>query len=235
MRFEEKAARYHPKASIQKKVADWVSEWIETDCSGLSGLELGAGTGLFTRHLGLRDFKDFRATDIAESMLEEGKRRLPALKWEKQDAWFWDERTVDRIYSCSLLQWASEPDKVLSNWVRMLHPKGRVLAGLFVVGSLREFVNGVEGFSALEWRSSDEWTSLFEGAGFRVVRVESRSDAISYSSPREALRAIHDIGAISERRMSGAALRRCLSQLEGAQSPSFDVSWESIRLECEVR
>ena len=57
-------------------------KWIEEDCSSLSALELGAGTGLFTRHLALRAFKSFRATDVSGSMIAEGELRLPKVNWE---------------------------------------------------------------------------------------------------------------------------------------------------------
>ena len=139
MKFDQKAFQYHEKASIQKKVADWFSQWIDKDCSRLAGLELGAGTGLFTRYLALRSFREFCATDISHSMLHEGKARLPNICWEIQDAWRLEARKADRVYACSLLQWANDPISVLSVWRDALLENGRLLVCFFIEGSLEEF------------------------------------------------------------------------------------------------
>ena len=97
MRFNRKALEYHEKADIQKIAADWCSEWIESDCSGLHGLELGAGTGLFTKHLALRGYESLRATDQAERMIDQGRKRLPMVAWDELDAWRCESNPVDRV------------------------------------------------------------------------------------------------------------------------------------------
>ena len=232
MRFDRKAAQYHEKADIQKLVADWGAEWIERDCQGLKALELGAGTGLLTRHLALRGFDPLIASDLSEQMLDEGRKRLPIVRWERLDAWGTLPH-VDRIYASSLLQWAPDPVAVLKNWNASLESGGRALDCLFAKGSLKEFVTRRSEFAAFPWRRKKEWNEHFESAGFRVLRVESRKDVVSYESAREALRAIHDVGAIRERRMGPGALRRFLDECDRATAGSFELSWRALRIECE--
>ncbi len=235
MRFDQKAPRYHEKADIQKIVADWGSEWIERDCGDLRALELGAGTGLFTRHLALRGFREFRATDLSSSMVQEGRHRLPLVDWGELDAWRCETDPVDRIYSSSLLQWALEPEDVLKNWRNALAAGGKVLVCLFVKGSLSEFADVDARFAAFPWRSESEWIARFEEAGFDVLRNETRSDLIAFDSPREALRSLHDIGAVEERRMSAAELRRFLRSCERGEESPFEVSWKAMKIECVRR
>ncbi len=232
MRFDQKASFYHENASIQKRVADWCSKWIERDCSQLTGLELGAGTGLLTKHLALRGFRDFCASDISRSMLEEGRARLPLIRWEKQDAWQIGSRKVDRIYACSLLQWAKNPDEVLSQWRRALLKDGRLLTCFFIEGTLEEFGRLDPRFSAFAWKCENEWIEIFRASNMEILRSETRSDVVSYESPRAALRHIHDIGAINENRMNPFELRRLLELSESRQSGNFDVSWRTMRVEC---
>ena len=232
MRFDRKAAQYHDSADIQKLVADWCGEWIERDCQGLEAIELGAGTGLLTRHLALRGFESFIATDLSERMLEQGRVRLPMVDWRLLDAWSRELPTVDRVYASSLLQWAPDPLEILRNWHSTLTPNGRVLAGFFAKGSLKEFVKRRSEFSAIPWRRKKEWVELFEEAGFRVLRVDSRRDLVSYGSAREALRAIHDMGAIKDRRMGIGELRRFLKECDAATKGSFELSWRALRIEC---
>lgn len=233
MKFDQKASHYHKKASIQKKVADWCSEWIDQDCSQLTGLEFGAGTGLFTKHLALRGFRDFCATDISQSMLEEGKTRLPFVRWEKQDAWLPTSRKVDRIFACSLLQWAENPIGVLNQWRESLVGNGRLLACFFIQGSLEEFARLDPSFPAFPWKCEAEWNRFFTESNFEILRSETRTDVLSYESPRSALRHIHDIGAISENRMKPFQLRRLLETTENCRKEKFNLSWQTMRLECK--
>ncbi len=233
MRFDEKAFQYHEKASIQKTVADWCAEWIERDCSKLVGLELGAGTGLLTKHLGLRGFSDFCATDISSSMLREGEARLPLVRWEWQDAWRLEKRKADRIYACSLLQWAPHPLEVLREWREALRPGGRILACFFIEDSLREFSHKDPHFPAFPWKSESEWVDLFRESDLRIRRRDTRLDTIAYSTGQEALRHIHDLGAVSPNRMSHSQLRRFLEKLDQSKDAGFKLSWRSLRVECE--
>jgi SAM-dependent methyltransferase len=235
MRFNRKASVYHEKADIQKISADWCSEWIERDCGGLRAIELGAGTGLFTRHLALRGFDSLLATDKSKQMLEEGRKRLPMVEWAELDAWGCETASIDRIYASSLLQWAHDPVSVLKNWRNALELKGRVLVCLYIEGSLEEFVKELPDFSALQWRSELEWLGFFREAGFDVSRSESRDDVISYASSREALRAIHDLGAIEERRMSPGELKRFLNDCDRRFENRFGLSWKTLKIECVNR
>ena len=232
MRFGRKASVYHEKADIQKISADWCSEWIERDCGDLRALELGAGTGLFTRHLALRGFDSLLVTDKSKHMLEEGRKRLPMVEWAELDAWQCEAALVDRIYTSSLLQWAKDPVMVLENWRNALETNGRVLVSLYIEGSLEEFVKERPDFSALQWRNEPEWLGFFRDAGFEISRSEVREDVISYASSREALRAIHDVGAIEERRMSPGELKRFLKDCDRRFDDRFELSWKALKVEC---
>jgi malonyl-CoA O-methyltransferase len=235
VRFSLKANSYHRKADIQKVIADWCTEWIEADVRNLRALELGAGTGLLTRHLALRGFEELVATDISLQMLEEGRRRIPFVTWRKLDAWVEREEPVDRLYACSLLQWAKDPAAVLENWRRNLVPGGKLLAGVFLKGSLSEFEKVSDRFPALSWRDADQWIEYFERAGFDVLRKETRVDTVSFLTAREALRSLHDIGAVEERRMSLSDLRRFLVRCEEEHKSPFLMTWKAMRIECISR
>ena len=232
MSFDRKAARYHEKANIQKVVADWCSEWMERDCKGLRAIELGAGTGLLTRHLALRGFESLKATDLSPQMLEEGRARLPMARWELLDAWDLRVEEVDRLYASSLLQWAPDPVAALRSWRDALAPGGRVLTSFFAKGSLKQFILRRSEFSAIPWRRKRDWRGLFEEAGFRVLRIDSRRDLVTYESAREALRAIHDMGAIKERRMKIGELRSLLKECDADSKEAFELSWRALRIEC---
>lgn len=234
MNFDKKAGLYHQNARIQKIVADWCAEWIEEDCSTLSALELGSGTGLFTRHLALRAFESLRATDLSRSMIDEGKSRLPDVDWAELDAWECESAAkVDRLYACSLLQWSENPLETLEKWRNALAPKGRFLGCLFVEGSLKELIGEEFRLGEFEWRSEQQWLTCFEQSNYDIRRWDTRLDEEIYDSPMQALRHLHDLGATTNRNANPGKLKQHLKRLE-THSGRFKVSWKTLRLEGSV-
>jgi alkylation response protein AidB-like acyl-CoA dehydrogenase len=61
--FDRHAGRYDTHATVQREAAAWLAEWLPQIIDG-HALELGAGTGLFTRHLATRATQ-LVATDTA--------------------------------------------------------------------------------------------------------------------------------------------------------------------------
>lgn len=236
MRFGERATRYRNSAVVQREVAAWCAEWLERDVAGLSALELGAGSGLFTELLAERGFGSLIASDLSQRMVEEGRRHAPAAEWREADAWERQPARCDRLYACSVLQWADEPQRVLENWRDSLKPGGRVLAALFVKGSLREFAAGNGRFSALAFRSSEAWRQLFHDAGFDVLRHDTKQSVQQYDSAVAALRSLHDTGAVSPRKMGTAELRALLAERETEylKDGCFPLTWEALRVEAQL-
>ncbi|MEM9157938.1 MAG: methyltransferase domain-containing protein [Verrucomicrobiota bacterium] len=236
MRFGEKAKQYREKATIQREVADWCAEWIGDDGQGLSAVEFGAGSGLFTERLLRKGFGRVLASDVSERMVEEGRRVLPGAEWRVCDAWEacgLNEGEFDCLYSCSLLQWAKEPTDVLRKWGRCLKIGGRGLATIFVEGSLKEFLEGDPDFGAVKFRFSDEWVRSFEAAGLSVERWDEMERVLKYESVLKGLHSLHDIGAVEEGRKSVGALRAFLKERDHAYRGNgyFPVTWKVLRVE----
>ena len=109
------------------------------------------------------------------------------------------------------------------------------MCGLFVSGSLEAFIQVDPRFAAFPWRSEAEWLELFREAGLEPLRSESRADTIVYPSSRAALRSLHDIGAIEERRMGSGELRRFLKACGESSTNGFPLAWKTMRVECVKR
>jgi SAM-dependent methyltransferase len=237
MRFGEKAFQYDSRANEQIRVARWLSEWLETDVSGMKGLEFGSGTGIFTSHLVKQGFVDLVASDQSERMLEIGMSAVPQANWLRVDAWQAPELPlVDRIYSSSLLQWARDPVSVFKRWKSCLKPKGKMLLSIFIEGSLREFQDIDPGFSALQWRNEDEWMDQLKAVGFRIERYDTMENQLHFRSSKEALHSLHDIGAVREKRMTIGSLRNLLRECDRRCGPRgyVPLTWNSLKVECSV-
>ena len=234
MRFGEKALVYNRWAIPQKRSAEWVAEWIEKDCSGLRGLEMGAGTGVFTQHLIDRGFERLTAVEKSIRMAAEGRKSFPACEWIVGDAWCFNGSPVDRIYSCSLLQWATDPLSALKLWRRNLSDSGRLLCGIYTLGSLAGFQKIDPSFSAVTWRSANDWYELLTQAGFHVQRMEEKEDVDRFDNSKEALHSIHCVGAVNERRRTVSQLRSFLRECDATSPGGFSVEWRTLRIEATV-
>jgi len=232
VRFGERALVYDRWAIPQRRSADWTAEWIESKALGLRALEFGAGTGLFTQHLEGRGFDEIVAVEMSIRMAAEGRRRFPQFHWIEANAWDPPRISADRIYSCSVLQWVDDPLAVLRRWRERLSPQGRLLCGVYVHGSMASFQSIDSGFAALRWRDSETWRSAFTDVGFSVSRAAEREDADVFPNACDALRSIHRVGAVGERRKSVGELRDFLDACDKRFPEGFPVEWRSLRIEC---
>jgi malonyl-CoA O-methyltransferase len=234
MRFESKAASYTDAAAVQGLLAEWVAEWVEPAWPDqLRVLELGAGTGLLTRHLARRG--RLTATDISSRMLQEGRRRLPDVRWEIADAWNPVGAPVDRLYSSAALHWTSDPQRTFQVWHRMLAPGGRMVHGLFVPPTLPELEAVGGDVFPLRWRPAAEWIDAAENAGFQVLRWETKSLLQEHANVRDFLRQLHDTGVTAARPRFGAGrLRSIIKELDRRYAGTdgrVSVTWSLLRFE----
>lgn len=208
--FDRRAARYDTHAAMQKEAAAWLAEWLPVRIDG-PALELGAGTGIFTRHLLERDTQ-LIATDIAPRMVETGSANSGGARWVVADAstppaghnYHW-------IFTCSLVQWLPDPAAAFRRWHDLADPSARLVAGWFVTGTMEEFFRTCPTSSPCAWRSPEEWRALLHEAGWRIGRMETRTFARRHADTKSFLREIHNLGAFVPRRVGPGKLRGILS------------------------
>lgn len=233
MRFGEKASGYVESACIQNEIAQWCAQWIGEPDPNARCVEFGAGPGVFTKYLVEAGVGNVVATDASIRMVDEGRVRIPSVDWKVEDAWEPALTGVDRIYSSSLLQWASDPVAVLKKWRATLNENGKLLATIFIEGSMKELLAVDPEIQAFEWRSDSDWLAAFEESGFRVLKNEIRKDCLLYSNALEAFRSLHSIGAVNEGRFGPGKLRRILKAVDSvyAESGKVPVTWRTLRVE----
>ena len=232
--FSRAAQTYRQHAHVQRVIADWLAEWLPTHRVGRA-LELGAGPGVFTERL-LPWSGDLVATDISPAMCAAGRAALPNITWKTMSAetplpgpWNW-------MLSSSMLQWVSDPRRVFTAWNAQLAPGGRILAGLFIEGSLPELRGLVPHDSPFRWRTAEEWkAAITTTTGLRLLRDECRPHIHEYPSALEFWRTLHGIGAAPERRLSTADLRSVLRAYDAryASLRGVRATWMLYRFEAE--
>ena len=211
--FDRRAAQYERHAPVQREAAEWLAEWLPEELDG-PALELGAGTGLFTKHLARRT-PQLVATDVAPNMVQAGKESLPEVEWTIADASAPPgDRNYRWILSCSLVQWLPDPAAAFRAWHQAAAAGARLVSGWFAHGTMTEFFDLCPEASPFVWRDADEWRDLLTAAGWSVQRHETRLFVRRYEDSAAMLRQVHSAGAIVPRRLGAGRLRRTLREYD---------------------
>jgi malonyl-CoA O-methyltransferase len=209
-RFGARAGSYELHAGLQRAVADKLAGYLP-ELERPRVLELGCGTGLFSRHLVKRyPGGHFVLTDVAPAMIAECRRNLAPLgpaqiSFEVMDAGeAGGHAELDLIVSSMTLHWLPDPVASLARLSRFLAPRGLLLYATL----------GPESFA--EWRATladqDLSTGLAEIRQLPGVVEEERltpdADTLSF------LRRMKAVGGLTPREgyspLSAGALRRAI-------------------------
>ena len=207
--FDRCAPQYEEHAPIQREAAAWLAEWLPATISGTS-LELGAGTGFFTRHLVAKTEK-LVASDIAPRMVRAGAIAFPTARWivagatepPRNEAYHW-------IFSSSLNQWLPDPRRTLRQWHEISAPGARLLSGWFIRGTLADFFATCPEASPFVWRGVNEWLEIFRESGWSPLRHQARDFVSKHRDSATMLRQIHNAGAAVPRRIGVSRLRQAM-------------------------
>lgn len=234
--FSGAARTYSDHAAVQETMAGWLAEWLPPpDKRTGRALELGAGTGGFTRRL-LPWKGELVASDASTDMCREARESLPGVRWDVMNA---EEPTggpYDRIFACSMLQWVDNPRAVFTAWRQALRPGGRVLAGLYAEGSLPE-LRGLTRWTPLTWRLPVEWAEHLALAGLYPLRDETATRVFRHPSALHLLRSLHGVGAAPFHQFAPGRLRRILRDYDALHRDEQGVrsTWVFHRFEAERR
>jgi len=208
--FSARAGSYELYAGLQSAIAERLARFLP-ELTRPRVLELGCGTGLFSRHL-VRCYPEgrFVMTDVAPPMIAECRRNLASLgaadiSYEVMDAGQpGGHAGLDLIVSSMTLHWLADPVSSLERLRRLLTP-----GGLLLYATL-----GPESFA--EWRAGLASCGLESGLAdvsplpgvLEEQRLAPDADTLSF------LRRMKAIGGLTPRegytRLSPGALRRAI-------------------------
>jgi len=209
-RFGARAESYELHAGLQRAVADRLARLLPPlDCPRV--LELGCGTGLFSRHL-IKRYPNgsFVLTDVAPAMIAECRRNLaplgtPHISFEVMDAGeAGGHAELDLIVSSMTLHWLADPVASLERLRQFLAPDGVMLYATL----------GTDSF--VEWRDVLAREGLASGLAdisslpgvVEEERLAPDTDTLSF------LRRIKAVGGLTPKEgyapLSPGALRRAI-------------------------
>ncbi|ADH86892.1 alpha/beta fold hydrolase [Desulfurivibrio alkaliphilus] len=160
-RFSRAAATYDANAEIQGQTLELLAGRLPPDQEVKSVLELGCGTGNWTRRLldGLPR-AHITALDFSEEMLRQAREKCPPsprlelLCREGEDFLAANRQLFDLITANATLQWFADLPRSLAMIREALTPGGRLLTTIFGGQSLRELDAGLQAVTGGEIRAA---------------------------------------------------------------------------------
>jgi malonyl-CoA O-methyltransferase len=233
--FSAAAGTYESAAGAQIRAAGLLADRLGRLPAGARVLELGCGTGLFTRRLLERLDADARilATDLSPAMIERSRVGLddPRLGFAVLDAEAPDAAggPFHLIASSLAAQWFADLPATLARLRTLLAPGGRLL--IATLGE-RTFAEWRAAHAALGLRSgvmdypdADTLAALVPGA-----RIESERFAIAHADGKAFLHSLDAVGAGTprpgHRPLPAGTLRRIMASLGRPCS----ITWEILIL-----
>lgn len=200
--FSRAAASYDSVAELQRDVGTQLLERLPAGSEPSRWLDLGCGTGYFTRALASRFNRSSGvALDIAEGMLNHARplggaehfiagdaERLPL-----QDA------SLELIFSSLAVQWCADFEAVLGEAFRALKPGGIFAFASLCTGTLselRESWQQVDGLVHVNrFREFARYEQLCAASGMRIVALENRPHVLHYPDVRSLTHELKALGA----------------------------------------
>ena len=196
---------YEGAARLQRQMGDaMLATLTQPVPQSAAVVDLGCGTGWYTRQLAQRFGAHTVGVDLAPGMLayaQSKARGLETIQWLEADAERLPlaDQSVDLIYSNLMIQWCRHPQGVLRECLRVLRPGGQLRVSTLLLGTLRELQHAwaladphnshVNGFlSATDFAAS-------AGEILPVAQWRSQMIVLDYSSPMALMNELRQLGA----------------------------------------
>jgi malonyl-CoA O-methyltransferase len=200
--FSRAAASYDSVAELQRDVGTQLLARLPLDFIPARWLDLGCGTGYFTRALGSR-FTEGQglALDIAQGMLNHARPLGGAEHFIAGDA----ERlplqdsTCELIFSSLAVQWCADFEAVLSEAFRVLKPGGIFAFASLCTGTLfelRESWRQVDGLVHVNrFREFARYEQACAASGLHTLSLANLPHVLHYPDVRSLTHELKALGA----------------------------------------
>lgn len=200
--FKKNFKSYDDNAFVQKEMAEQLIKLIP-DNNFSKVLEIGTGTGIFTRLLAEKiSFKDFYANDIVSESVQYLEKVLNGAIFIKGDAELIEfPRNLSLVASNATLQWVCDPCEMFSRISSSLKSKGLFVFSTFGAANFAEFrdITGV----GLNYLPVAELKKTLE-KDFEIIEIFEEQKTLYFKSFRDILKHIKYTGVngVSRQRLS---------------------------------
>ncbi|UZE05860.1 malonyl-ACP O-methyltransferase BioC [Pseudomonas corrugata] len=200
--FSRAAASYDSVAELQRDVGQQLLEQLPASLVPGRWMDVGCGTGHFTRALGARfGVASGVALDIAEGMLNHARPQGGAAHFVAGDAERLPLQTTscDLVFSSLAVQWCADFASVLREAHRVLKPGGAFAFTSLCIGTLYELRDSwrqVDGLVHVNrFREFETYRQLCMESGLKVISLKNRPHVLHYPDVRSLTHELKSLGA----------------------------------------
>ena len=200
--FSRAAASYDSVAELQRAVGHELLARLPQHLNPQRWLDLGSGTGYFSRELGQRyAHSQGLALDIAQGMLAYARPLGGAQHFIAGDAESLplQSNSCDVIFSSLALQWCADFPRVLSEAQRVLRPGGVLAFSSLCVGTLQELRDSwlaVDGFVHVNrFRRFEDYQQLCAASGLQPLTLQRQAEVLHFADLRSLTTSLKELGA----------------------------------------
>ncbi|SFQ22342.1 malonyl-CoA O-methyltransferase [Ectopseudomonas toyotomiensis] len=200
--FSRAAESYDAVAELQRNVGTQLLARLPASLQPRRWLDLGCGTGYFTRALAKRYAPgEGLAVDIAEGMLRHARPQGGAAHFIAGDAEALplQSDSVELLFSSLALQWCADFPRVLSEAQRVLRPGGVLAFSSLCVGTLQELRDSwlaVDGFVHVNrFRRFEDYQQLCAASDLQPLTLQRQAEVLHFPDLRSLTTSLKELGA----------------------------------------
>ncbi len=228
--FSKHVKTYDHYAQIQKSMAERLASLLP-DAPPQKTLEIGCGTGIFTRHLLARTNAKIILNDISPAMVDHLKNHLDLplhTKFVIGNAERLRFSKVQLIASNAVFQWFQNPEKTIHELSQCLEINGTLVFSTFGPRTLHDFREIAKISGPTHLVPAREWKKMLSKSGLKLIEFHSEMRLIFFPSTRNLMKNLQQIGAAPLRLMKPGQLRTIMKTYDErfASSQGIYTGWE---------
>ena len=228
--FSKHVKTYDRHAQLQRSMAERLAALIPNPFTQKT-LEIGCGTGVFTRHLLARSPSTLVLNDIAPLMIEHLKNHLEVpskTRFLVGNAETIQIPKIKLIAGNAVFQWFQNPERTLQRFYTSLEMKGYLAFSTFGPKTLEEFRSTADFQGPTHLLSQKRWKALLTRAGFELLTFQSETRQIFFQNTQSLIRNLQQIGAAPLRILKAGELKKLIKDYDRSYSSPQGVytNWE---------
>ena len=195
LRFEHSFPTYDSHATVQKEMAENLTNYIFAACGEhyKNVLEIGCGTGFLTRHI-INDLKikKLLINDISPEVISYIEKITPYCSYiigDMESITF--DSKFDIITSNAAFQWAEDLETMVNRFHNILRPNGVLAFTTFGERNFEQMTKIAD--RKLMYKSTQDLSKMFDGFEIKILKEEIKE--MNFKTPVDVLRHIKNIGA----------------------------------------